>query len=78
MGLKLVREELTLVYGLQLFRGVAGAPGLPHAHVTVQGPGGQEASLALHSLQGSREELRRQLLESLDAFFELVEPADTE
>jgi hypothetical protein len=78
MGLKLVREEMTLVYGLQLFRGVAEAPGLPHAHVTVQGPGGQQASLALHSLQGTRAELRRQLLESLDAFFELVEPADAE
>ena len=78
MALKLVREELTLVYGLQLFRGVPDANGLPHAHVTVRGPQGQEASLALHTLQGSREELRRQLIESIDAFFELVEPADTE
>jgi hypothetical protein len=78
MALKLVREELTLVYGLQLFRGVPGSGGLPHAHVSVRGPGGQEASLALHSLQGSREELRRQLLESIDAFFELVEPAEPE
>ncbi len=78
MALKLVREELTLVYGLQLFRGVPDAGGLPHVHVTVQGPGGQEATLALHSLQGSREELKRQLLDSIDAFFELVEPADAE
>lgn len=76
MALKLVREELTLVYGLQLFRGVPDAQGLPHAHVTVQGPGAQEATLALHTLQGSREELKRQLLDSIDAFFELVEPAE--
>jgi len=76
MALKLVREELTLVYGLQLFRGVPEAQGLPHLHVTVQGLGGQEATLALHTLQGSREELKRQLLESIDAFFELVEPAE--
>ena len=78
MALKLVREELTLVYGLQLFRGVPDAQGLPHSHVTVQGPGGQQATLALHTLHGSREELKRQLLESLDAFFELVEPAEGE
>jgi hypothetical protein len=78
MPLKLVREELTLVYGLQLFRGVPEGAGLPHAHVTVQGPGGQEASLALHSLHGTREELRRQALESIDAFFDLVEPAGEE
>ena len=76
MALKLVREELTLVYGLQLFRGVPEAQGPPHLHVTVKGPGGQEATLALHTLQGSREELKRQLLESIDAFFELVEPAE--
>jgi len=78
MALKLVREELTLVYGLQLFRGVPEGSGLPHTHVTVEGPGGQQATLALHSLQGSREELKRQLLDSIDAFFELVEPADAE
>ena len=55
MALKLVREELTLVYGLQLFRGVPDAQGLPHSHVTVQGPGGQEATLALQQAPGSAE-----------------------
>jgi hypothetical protein len=78
MSLKLVREELTLVYGLQLFHGTPEGPGaLPHAHVEVRGPRGQEATLALHTLTGTREELRRQLVQSIDAFLELVDPVGT-
>lgn len=74
MPLKLVREELTLVYGLQLFRGTG--PEAPHTHVTVRGPDGAEATLALHTLTGTRAELRRQLVESIEAFLELVEPVE--
>jgi len=74
MALKLVREDLTLVYGLALFRGKPAAEGGAHAHVTVTGPGGSEAGMSLHTLTGTREELKRQLLDSIDAFFDLVEP----
>jgi hypothetical protein len=42
--------------------------------VVVKGPAGEEAGMALHVLSGTREEIRRQLLASIDAFFDLVEP----
>ncbi len=74
MTLKLVHPKLTLIYGLQLFHGTPEADAGPHPHVVVRGPGGAEAGMALHVLSGTREEIRRQLLDSLDAFFELVEP----
>lgn len=73
MPLKLVRDQYTLIYGLQLFTGRAPEGG-PHAHVQVIGPDGSQHEMALHVITGSREEIREQLLESIDAFFELIEP----
>ena len=75
MALKIVREQLTLVYGMRLFKGRAPAGG-PHMHVTFRGFDGAEEDLALHTMSGTRDEIREQLLQSIDAFFELVEPTD--
>jgi hypothetical protein len=72
MSLKLVREQLTLVYGMRLFEGRAVAGG-PHPHVAVVAPDGHPTEMALHTITGSREEIRAQLLQSIDAFFELVD-----
>jgi hypothetical protein len=72
-SLKLVRDQYTLVYGLQLFTG-HGTEGGPHAHVQVVAPDGSQHEMALHVITGSREEIREQLLQSIDAFFELIEP----
>lgn len=73
MALKLVREQLTLVYGMRLFTGRADEAGA-HAHVPVRAPDGSEDEMALHTIAGSRDEIREQLLDSIDAFFDLVEP----
>lgn len=74
MTLKLVRDELTLVYGMVLFRGEAPGGASAHARVAVSGPGGQSAEMALHTISGSRAEIRTQLLHSIEAFFELADP----
>jgi hypothetical protein len=74
MTLKLVRDELTLVYGLHLFSGVAAESGA-HTHVAVSGPEGRSAQMALHTIRGTRGEIRAQLLQSIDAFFDLVDPS---
>jgi len=73
MSLKIVREQLTLVYGMRLFAGRA-AEGGPHAHVQFRAPDGSDEDLALHTISGTRAEIREQLLQSIDAFFELVDP----
>jgi hypothetical protein len=73
MGLKLVRDRLTLVYGMKLFAGAAEEGG-PHAHVPVTAPDGSSDDMALHTIVGDKEEIRAQLLQSIDAFFELMEP----
>jgi hypothetical protein len=72
MSLKIVREQLTLVYGMRLFAGRA-AEGGPHVHVAFRAPDGSDEDLALHTISGTRAEIREQLLQSIDAFFELVD-----
>ena len=59
--------NLTLVYGLRL---------LPEGEVTeiedakLKLANGREAHVTMHVLEGSREEIERQLKRSLDAFFD--------
>ncbi|MCU1278357.1 MAG: hypothetical protein JWM53_1903 [bacterium] len=74
MALKLVRDRLTLVYGMRLFADGA-AEGGPHAHVRFRAPDGSEQDMALHTISGTRAEIREQLLQSIDAFFDLVDPS---
>lgn len=60
--------NLTLVYGMRL---------LPSDEVTEVGQAaikltnGREAHVAMHVLEGSKEEIEKQLRNSLEAFFEL-------
>ncbi len=59
--------NLTLIYGLRL---------LPEGEVvgiedaTLKLANGHEAHVTMHSIEGSRQEIERQLRRSLDAFFE--------
>jgi hypothetical protein len=73
MPLKLVEDQLTLVYGMRLLAGRANDDGA-HAHVQFRRPDGVEEDMALHTISGSRAEIREQLLQSIDAFFDLVDP----
>ena len=60
--------KLTLVYGMRL---------LPAEEVEEVGEGpvklknGREAHVALHILEGSKEDIEKQLRQSVDAFFDL-------
>jgi hypothetical protein len=74
MSLKLVREQLTLIYGMRLFAGrTAEGEAGPHARASFRRPDGVEEDLPLHTISGTRDEIRAQLLQSVDAFFDLVD-----
>jgi len=59
--------NLTLVYGMRL---------LPEGELTgleegtIRLKNGREAHVTLHTIEGSREEIERQLKQSVDAFFD--------
>ena len=67
--LKLVKPEYTLCYGMRLDKGTA--PEQTHPHVPVTLPDGSEVSMALHVINGTAEEIKAQLLKSVEAFFEI-------
>ena len=60
--------NLTLVYGMRL---------LPEGEVTavdegkIQLKNGREAHVTLHVIEGSKEEIERQLKQSVEAFFDI-------
>jgi hypothetical protein len=60
--------KLTLIYGMRL---------LPSEEVAEVGEGtvkltnGREAHVALHLLEGSKDDIEKQLRQSVEAFFEL-------
>lgn len=62
------QPRLTLVYGMRLF---------PAADVTsltsgtVRFTSGEEARVTLHVIDGTRDEVKRQLAASVDAFFDI-------
>jgi len=59
--------NLTLVYGMRLLpEGVVA--GLEEG--TIRLKNGREAHVTLHTIEGSREEIERQLKQSVDAFFD--------
>ena len=68
--LRLLKREHSLLYAMRLFPDEQ-AEEREHPRVTVHLPDGREETLTVHVIRGSREEIRRQLLESIEAFFEL-------
>jgi len=67
--LKVVRPQYTLCYGMRLDLGTA--PEQAHPHVPVRLPDGSEREMSLHVINGSVQEIRAHLLQSIDAFFEI-------
>jgi hypothetical protein len=67
--LTLLKTQYTLSYGMRLDRGTASE--FAHPHVAVPLPDGTEGGMALHVINGTPEEIKAWLLESVDAFFEL-------
>ena len=72
-NLKLARPQYTLGYGMRLDKGTA--PELAHPQVSVTLPGGSEGSMALHVINGTPDEIKARLLQSVDAFFEIYAEA---
>ena len=68
-NLKLLRPQYALGYGMRLDKGMA--PELAHPQVSVTLPNGSEGSMALHVINGTPDEIKTRLLESVDAFFEI-------
>jgi hypothetical protein len=71
--LKLVKgasKRGTLVYGMRMFElGEPGAVEDAQVHLA----SGLVQRVTMHSIEGTRNEIRRQLLHSIDAFFELLD-----
>jgi hypothetical protein len=67
--LKVVKPQHTLCYGMRLDPGTA--PEQAHPHVPVRLPDGSKGEMSLHVINGSVQEIRAHLLQSIDAFFEI-------
>jgi len=65
----LAKPQYTLGYGMRLDKGTA--PELAHPHVSITLPDGSEGNMALHVINGTADEIKARLLESVDAFFEI-------
>jgi hypothetical protein len=61
-------EKLTLIYGLRLVE-EAEVAAVEHAQILLEN--GQTRQCTMHTIEGTREQIQRQLVESIDAFFEL-------
>jgi hypothetical protein len=61
-------KKLTLVYGMRLIAEEEIAA-VEHAQILMED--GQTRQVTLHTIDGTKEEIKEQLLQSIDAFFEL-------
>jgi hypothetical protein len=61
--------QYTLGYGMRLDKGTGTEFAHPHVPLTL--PNGTVASMAVHVINGTPEEIKARLLESVDAFFEI-------
>ena len=64
-----VNSQYTLGYGMRLDKGTA--PELAHPQVSVTLPDGSEGLMTLHVINGTPDEIKARLLESVDAFFDI-------
>ena len=62
-------SQYTLGYGMRLDKGTA--PEFAHPHVSVTLPDGSTGDMTLHVINGTPDEIKSRLLESVDAFFEI-------
>jgi hypothetical protein len=72
-NLEHAKPQYSLGYGMRLDKGTASE--LDHPHVPIVLPDGSEGSMTLHVINGTPDEIKAQLLESVDAFFEIYAEA---
>lgn len=63
------KPHYTLSYGMRLDQGTA--PEFAHPEVPCPLPDGSGGSLTLHVINGTVDEIKARLLESVDAFFDI-------
>ena len=63
-------EKLTLIYGMRMIA-ADDIAAVEHGQVLTEK--GETRQVTLHTMEGTREQIHRQLLESIDAFFELLD-----
>jgi hypothetical protein len=61
-------EKLTLIYGMRLVAEEEVAA-VEHAQVLMQD--GKTRQVTMHTIEGTKEQIKEQLLQSIDAFFEI-------
>jgi hypothetical protein len=70
--LQVVKPKHSLIYSMKLLKNVE-LEDWQHEHPEISGPDGDPIQLTVHLITGTREEIREQLLESIDAFFEITD-----
>ena len=63
------KTPFTLSYGMRLDRGTGAEEAHPHMPIIL--PDGSTGNITLHVINGTPEEIKARLLESVDAFFEI-------
>ena len=66
-------RTFALIYGLRLYP-AGGVAGIQEGEITLTN--GTQSHVPLHLIEGTREQIRAQLLASIDAFFDIYEDAD--
>jgi hypothetical protein len=72
----LAKPHYSLNYGMRLELGTAAEMTHPQVQITL--PDGSEGSMALHVINGTADEIKAQLLESVDAFFDIYAEVDAD
>ncbi len=67
------KPRYALNYGLRLDKGTASE--LTHPHVPILLPDGSVGNLTLHVMNGTADEIKSQLLDSIDALFDMYADA---
>jgi hypothetical protein len=68
-GTPQIAPQYTLGYGMRLDKGTGAEFAHPHVPITL--PDGSVGSMAVHVINGTPEEIKARLLESVDAFFDI-------
>ncbi len=68
--LRVVRPKHSLIYAMKLLKNTE-LENWHHEHLQMKGPDEEPVRLVLHLISGTKEEIRDQLLQSIDAFFDL-------
>jgi len=70
--LQVIKPKHTLIYSMKLLKNLT-LDDWKHEHLKLKGPDGQPIRMVVHMIGGTKEEIKEQLLQSVDAFFDLAD-----